>query len=131
MSTELGIALKCSATCYKQKTEIFIVTRPPLAKNLILSLTTWQIKQLVERPQQIIVTMCTLLVELSNCYDIFFRLSDFLIYWQSFLLTTFKFSLLDFSTIFFARAMYKNSLISFFKILRDHNLFFAHNSSKK
>ena len=77
MSTELGIALKCSATCYKQKTEIFIVTRPPLAKNLILSLTTWQIKQLVERPQQIIVTMCTLLVELSNYYDIFFRLSGF------------------------------------------------------
>ena len=34
-SIEFGMALKQSATRYKQKTEIFLVTRPP-TKNLIL-----------------------------------------------------------------------------------------------
>ena len=35
-SFEFGIALKQSPTCYKEKTEIFLVIRLSFAENLIL-----------------------------------------------------------------------------------------------
>ena len=64
--------------------------------------------------------MCTLVEELSKCYDYFLRLLGFPDLLGKILLITFMLSLIDFSTTFLKEQCKRNSFISSFLMQKDY-----------